>query len=190
MDYPELIAEVTERSGESAVAVKARLFLRLAEAEINKKLRVSGNEETASITTDGDGEARLPDDFSALRMIVMGGRELSAGTFQSLATLGQLSNGYSVRGGTLVTAWPNADMTLYYYAKVPDLSLTGTNWLIEADPAIYIYAMLEQVYLAASDAEKALAARSMLNDLIERRRRDDYTARFGLKPYRVTGVVV
>lgn len=188
MDYPELIAEVTERSGDSAVAVRARMYLRLAEAEINKALRVAGNEESATITTDANGEARLPDDFSALRMIVMGNRELSAGSFQSLSTT--VSSGYSVRGDTLITSWPDTDMTLHYYAKIPDLSLTGTNWLIETDPAIYIYAMLEQVFLAKLDAEKAAAAHSVFEGLIDQRRRDDYVSRFGNKPYMVTGTVV
>lgn len=190
MDYPELIAEVTARSGDSTVAVRAPLFIKLAEVEINKALRIGGNEESADLTTDSNGEARLPDDFSALRMIVMGGREMTAGDYTALTLPGRRDGGYAVRGNVLVTGWPDTALTLHYYAKVPDLTLTGTNWLLETDPEIYIYAVLKQVFMAALDAEKARAAQEVFDSLVALRRRDDAIARFGRKSYMVTGTVV
>lgn len=192
MDYPELIAEVTDRTGDSTVATRAALYLRLAEAEINKVLRIGGSEVFAELTTDSDGEVLLPDDFSAMRLVVLGGREVDAVDFPSvtLPSYGVRQLGYAVRGNSLVTSWPNTDLTLHYYAKVVPLDLTGTNWLIESDPEIYLYAMMKQVFMARLETEKAGAAQAVFDELIGQKKREDAIIRFGRKPFRAVGNVV
>lgn len=193
MDYPELIAELTERTGDSGLAMRANLYLDLAEAEIDKVLRVAENEAQDVLTTDDKGQARLPDDFVELRLLIANGFEGAAINFPSTVlpmfwTLPPNYRwGYAVKGDKLMTTWPNTDVTLYYYAAVPSLALTGTNWIIEGDPEIYIYAMMRQVFMAKLDAEKAQAAEQVFNSLVARKVRSDTMVRFARQPFRVAG---
>lgn len=198
MDYPELIAEVTERTGDSAVALRAKMHLGMAETALNKVLRVAGNEADEAITTNSDGEVNLPDDYLAVKSLLSGVWELRPADWQEIQ-LNRLNNNvtpisargaYAIRGKRLYTTFADTDLTLYYYAALPPLDLTGTNWLIESDPEIYLYAMMRQVFMAKLDAEKAQAAQTILDGLIMAKNRSDYMARFGRKPYRVIGGVV
>ena len=198
MDYPELIAEVTERSGDSGVAIRAKLYLTLAEAALNKALRVAENETDTDLTTDADGEATLPTDYQATRMLMSGTWELVAGDWRdikrrllnNIVTPQTARGAYAIRGDKLVTTFADTDLTLYYYAALQPLDETGTNWLIETDPEIYLYAMLRQVFMAKLDAEKAMAAGTVLDSLIAAKRRSDMVARFGTKPFIAVGNVV
>ena len=193
MDYPELIAEVTERSGDSTVATRASMYLRMAEAAIDKALRIGDSESIEVLTTDASGEATLPSDFSMIRMVQIGVREAEAIDFPTATltpfVLPRPIYGYTIRGNKIVTTTPNTDVTLYYYAKIQPLDLTGTNWLIESDPEIYLYAMLKQVFMARLDAEKAAAAEAMFNSLTAEKRSADAIVRFGRKPFRAAGAL-
>jgi len=193
MDYPELIAEVTERSGDSTVATRASMYLRMAEAAIDKALRIGDSESIEVLTTDASGEATLPSDFSMIRMVQIGVREAEAIDFPTATltpfVLPRPIYGYAIRGNKIVTTTPNTDVTLYYYAKIQPLDLTGTNWLIESDPEIYLYAMLKQVFMARLDAEKAAAAEAMFNSLTAEKRSADAIVRFGRKPFRAAGAL-
>ena len=191
MDYPELIAELTDRTGESTVATRAKMHLTMAESVINKVLRVAENAASEILTTDTDGKATLPDDFQSVRMVVIAECEAQSLTFASVTLphfLPRLtSHGYAIRGGQILTTAPNMDVTLYYYAKVPPLDETGSNWLIETDPEIYLYAMMRQVFMSKLDAEKSQAAQAIFDSLIAARIRADALARFASKPFRVAG---
>lgn len=198
MDYPELIAEVTERSGESGVALRAKMHLDMAEAAINKVLRVAENEADEALTTNADGEVNLPDDFLAVKTLLSTTWELLPADWKDIK-INRLGNVitpigargcYAIKGKRLYTTFADTDLTLYYYAALQPLDLTGTNWLIESDPEIYIYAMLRQVFMAKLDAEKAAAAQSIFDSLIKGKVRSDYRARFGNMPFRIVGGVV
>ena len=193
VDYPELIAEITDRSGDSTVATRASMYLRMAESAINKALRVAENEAVEVLTTDEDGIATLPSDFSMVRMVEMGGREAEAIDFPAATlspfTLPRPSYGYAIRGDKLLTTVPSADVTLHYYASIQPLDLTGTNWLIETEPSIYLYAMLVQVFEARMEADKALAAQAKFDSLTGEKRRADAIVRFGRKPFRAAGAL-
>lgn len=187
MDYPELIAELVDRTGESAVPLRAKLFLTMAEAAINKSLRFAENLVDDTLTTDSIGEIELPDDYLAMKSLLSGQWALEQ---VDVDTLPCRTYAYAVHGGKIVTRLSDSDLTIRYYAALPPLDDTGTNWLIESDPEIYLYAMMQQVFMFKLDAEKARAARAVFDELIGAKKQSDMMARLAKKPYRVLGGVV
>lgn len=186
MDYSELIAETVERTGDSGAPARASLYLQFAENDLTKRLRVGGNETVTTVTTDASGNADLPSDFGELRSLFVNGQP-SRNTGLPSDT-DKLTPGYVIQGDVLMTTYANTDVVLHYYAAIPSLEIAGTNWLIEAEPEAYIYAMMRQVYLAKLDTEKAAACDVVLTNIIGEIHRADRIKRFGKLPYRVAGV--
>jgi hypothetical protein len=182
MDYPELIAEVTERTGET-VAPRASLYVTLAEKQLAKRLRLS--ERTDTVTTDSDGTADLPDDFGYLRDLVYQGNVIEAVDVTRIG--GTYTTGYAIQGTSLLTNYANADLTLHYFAGLPSIVDFLTNWLLEAEPEIYIYAVMQQVFMAKLQVEKAQAAAAVLDGLIADYVRSEILLRLGHSSYRVVG---
>ena len=187
VDYPELIAELVDRTGESSVPLRAKMFLTMAEAAINKELRVAENLVDDTLTTDSAGESELPDDYLAMKSLLSGQWGLDQVDVDDVP---RRTYAYAIHGGKVVTSLADADLTIRYYAALPPLDETGTNWLIDNDPEIYLYAMLQQVFLFKLDAEKARAAKAVYDSLIAAKQRSDMMARLARKPYRAIGGVV
>jgi hypothetical protein len=186
MDLPELIAETVERTGDSGLPTRASLYLQLAEVDLKKRLRIGANETVATLTTDASGNVNLPADYSELRSLFIAGMPVRNTALPSVED--KLTPGYTIQGHQLQTTYANTPVTLHYYAAIPTLQTTGTNWLIVAEPEVYIYAMMRQVYLAKLDVEKAQACDVVLSNLIAEILRADRIKRFGKLPYRVAGV--
>ena len=184
-DYAELIAEVVERTGDANVPLRAKMFTGLAEIDLSKRLKTSAQETLVTLTTDANGSVALPSDFEAMRTIVRGGCELPQAHLIDLKD--KSLNGYAVQAGALVTSYPSADLDLTYYASIPSLTTNSTNWLLTASPEIYLYAVMRQVFMAAMDAEKALAAGQFLNVLVDEFQDRDGAIRFQNTPYVVRG---
>ena len=186
VDDSEIIAEVTARTGDSTVATRAALFTALAETALSKMLRVGAAEKTVTLTTDADGVATLPSSYGRLREIRYAGYPLPVADVQAVQAKTQ--TGYYMAGGDIITSLPNASITLYYYEAIPPLSYFDTNWLSDAEPEIYIYALMKQVFLANLDTEKAAAADGMLTTLVDNFLRADAVARFSKTQYRAPGI--
>jgi hypothetical protein len=186
VDYSELIAEVTARTGDSTVATRAALFTALAETALSKMLRVGAAEKTVTLTTDADGVATLPSAYGRLREIRYAGYPLPVADVQAIQAKTQ--TGYYMSGGDIITSLPDAPITLYYYEAIPPLSYFDTNWLSDAEPEIYIYAVMKQVFAANLDTEKAAAADAMLTTLVDNFIRADAVARFSKTQYTPPGI--
>lgn len=137
MDYAEFIAEAANLSGIPEFVSRAAMFTRQAEADLNKVLATRQMEKTATLTTDADGIAPLPADFLRLRNIKENGN-------------------IAVQGGDAWTEVKSGTVDIYYIGALPSLVANGTNWLLEADPALYLQAVLMQAY--AYHADQRLAA--------------------------------
>jgi len=185
MDLPELIAETVERTGDSGVPTRASIYLQFAEADLNRRLRVGANETVATLTTDASGNVKLPADYSELRSLFIAGMPVRNTPLPSVDD--KRTPGYTIQGNRLLTTYANTPVTLHYYAAIPTLQTIGTNWLIDAEPEVYIYAMMRQVYMAKLDAEKARACDEVLTGLIAEVLRADRIKRFGKLPYRAAG---
>jgi hypothetical protein len=184
LDYPELIAEVTERTGDSGVATRAPMYLRMAEADLNKRLRVGDSEKVVTLTTDADGNADLPADFYELRDLFIRGERVR----NALLPDQYAPRSYTIQGKQITSAYPEQDIVLHYYAGLPSLDVIGTNWLLESEPEVYLYALMKQAFLFRLDTEKAAACETVLGALIAEVLRVDRIKRFGKLPYRVAGI--
>lgn len=175
-DYAELIAEVSQRTGQTDVASRAAMFVGMAERVLSRRLRVADAEATATVASDAFGVVDLPDDYIAPRALFIGDRELRR---LSLAEQ-QVGNscGYAVQGGKLLSSEAEADHVLHYYAALPSLEANDTNWLLESDPETYLQAVMFQVYSATGDVEKAQITDAYMQTLIERIVTADNVARY------------
>lgn len=187
MNYAELIAEVSERSGVEGVARRADRFTSMAEAQLNKLLRTSDMEVSATLTMDANGKATLPAGFLQVRSLIRNKCEVPQ---RIITSLDAGHDGYAVSGGELITSYPDGVLELRYYQALPTLVTNKVNWLLDSDPEIYIYALLQQVFLFKLDAERAKAAADYLGVLIGAKNSDDAAQRFLNTRYRIGGPVV
>ena len=181
MDYGQLIAEVTDRSGYS-IAANARLYVQLAEIEIANSLSTGSNEVMRTVTTDASGVAELPTGFNSMRLVTANDSPVPE---LPLAAV-KRGFGYAIRAGKMVSSYISTAHTLYYYTGLDSINDIGTNWVLEQWPAVYIEALLVQVYRAKSD-EKESAAMVRFNRAIKDVVDADLVARFLSTSYRVEG---
>lgn len=166
MDYAELVIEAALRAGTPEVPARAAHFVTQAERDLEKVMRVRQMEATATLTADADGKAPLPADFLAFR------------------TDGKTS--WPVSGNDILTR-PGAVFDLSYYAKLPSVVTSGTNWLLDLEPEIYLLAVLVQIYAAAGD-ERLLATGQVLAERVRAFIREDRIARYGAQKINIAGV--
>lgn len=175
MDYPELIAEVTDRTGHADVATRAAMFVNMAEARLNTMFRTQ--DATATITADSGGIVALPADYARPRLVTVAGREIFPQPLDAI--LDNTQRGYAISGAQMLTTFPSQAVTIRYYTRLPSLVTNGTNWLIELDPEIYIYAVMAQVFAFKLEADKAALAQGQLMQLVDQRKADDFVRKFG-----------
>lgn len=174
-DYPELIAEVSARSGVTDVVNRAGMFVGMAEQMLSKRLRLGGMETAAELTTDASGSVALPVDYQEMRSI-----RISSGVVprRSLdVILADRQCGYAVQGKVLKSTYKSTAHQLVYYATVPGLEAANTSWLLDDEPELYLQAVLFQVYTANTDIEKAQATAGYLGSLIEAANEADHMNR-------------
>lgn len=148
MDFPELLTEVQHRSGVTDVTSRGAHYVSTAEKMLEKRLKVGAMEKTVTLMTDAEGVAALPADFLQLRT----------------------ADEYNVRGSDLLTDKIDTPITLTYYAKLPPIK-DAPNWLSEAEPELYLQAVLFQVYAANKQVEDATATlalvKAMTDDVVD-----------------------
>ena len=186
-DFADLIAEVTVRTDRPDVAGRAAMLVGLAERALSKRLRLADMETVAALTTDAGGVAALPVDYEAMRTVDIAG----VGTLKRLApsAIDRGRRGYGVRGRVLISSFPTTEHRLTYYAALPSLVETDTNWLLQRDPDLYLQAVLLQVYVAEADIPKAQATAAYLDALIAAARAGDHDGRFAGTRIALGGVV-
>lgn len=143
----------------------------LAEAEFNRRLRVT--RETQFSLLDGDGIIPLPIDFKRLTSISVAGYPLAQMPLNSMRTTYGSNTGaplaYALSGNRIILS-PVGDATvaIAYRAKVPALTPDNlSNWLLEEHPSLYIRQTLADLFDEIGDTERATLNMSIANDLIE-----------------------
>lgn len=174
-DYPELIAEVSARSGVSDVASRARMHVGMAEKMLSRRLRLSGMETAVTLTTDAEGSVGLPDDFQEMRIVRTSKRELTRQPV-GMVLYGR-ATGYFVHGKTLKSSYNSAPHDCLYYAAIPGLEENNTNWLLADEPEIYLQSVLLQVYVSQCDVDKAQTISGYLDGLIATAQQADHMKR-------------
>lgn len=124
-------------------------FIKLAEAEFNRKLRTLEMEVTATSTLTGDAVA-VPTDFLGLRSIKIDNTSLEYVPPAEVAddeSTGGYPTRYSVVDGQFVfrPAPSSGDVEIAYYASIPALTVSNTtNWLMTRWPDLYLFAVCAQ----------------------------------------------
>jgi hypothetical protein len=156
MNYTTLQTTVAAWMHRNDLAAQIPTFIEMAEARMNRELRLADMEaETTGTATAG--VAALPADFLALRSLASNGKPLLYLTPQEFqrfvgASFVGTSPVFTIRDGSLVFQPGGAvPYSLLYYAKIPALATATTNWLLDASPDAYIHATLAQARLYVKD---------------------------------------
>lgn len=186
-DNATLIASVKNWTARSDLDSVIPDFITLAEARINRDLKVRQMLSTVGLTASG-GSFPLPSDIvSIVRVSILdGGLDRQLEPLPSAANLNARQGtaiGYVVEGsvGKIVGGSGNEDVTLSYYGKIPALSI-GPNWLITNYPDIYLYSTLLESAPYIGNDPKIGIWQTGYETAIESLNATDSLSRFGASP--------
>jgi hypothetical protein len=131
-------------------------FIALAEADINRRLRVrDGLTSVTGVTVGGTATVALPADFGGVRVlsVVAGGSEMPLSQMAPNAAVeayygyGSGVPAYYTLEAAEARLFPTPDgaytYTLQYWAKLAALSDSNTsNWLLASHPDVYLFGSL------------------------------------------------
>lgn len=124
-------------------------FIKLAEAEFNRKLRTLEMEAASTLTLTSDAIA-VPADFLGLRSIKIDNTVLDYATPSEIAddeTTGGYPTRYTVADGQFIfrPAPSSGAVEITYYAAIPALTAANTtNWLMTRWPDLYLFGVCAQ----------------------------------------------
>lgn len=183
--YSELLTAVAAWLNRSDLTSRIPEFIALAEAQMNRELRVRQMlvRATATIT---DEYSTVPTDFLGVRWITLDDKPMAFVDQADLAGL-DLTEGrpvmYSVVGGDIRYYPPPAESytaEMAYWARIPALTATNTtNWLLTAHPDAYLYGTLLHSAPYLRDGEAATVWSQGFMAALEKIRADDQVQTFG-----------
>jgi hypothetical protein len=151
-NYTELQASVADFLNRSDLTSVIPDFITMAEAELNRTLRVREMSVRTQAPIDSQ-YVKLPDDFLGMRNIDLLTDPVTPMTYKNLQNLDvhRASDAtgkpiyYSIMQNNIeFSPVPDGDYTIeiVYYQKVPALSVFSTNWLLDSHPDAYLYGTL------------------------------------------------
>jgi hypothetical protein len=158
-------------------------YVALFEARAGRKLRLRQQETAFSGTIDSNSRIALPVDWAAFKVLTSDAdqRTLKAQSLESVLSSRRYPGGtptmYAIDAG--FARFDGAgSVTGVYYARIPGLVATGTNWLSVAAYDAYLFGTLAEAHVDAYDEERAqlYSTRSdaALQELIDNDRRDRF----------------
>ena len=158
-NYSELQTEIIDwsvKQGDTAFSAMVPNFIKYAEAQINRDLRIRLMEKTSqTVITTADGVVPLPDDFREFRAVAALTNPITPLDYVSPQSLNvkraSLQSGnptcFSVIANNMVVfPVPNSGTTtleITYFASIPALSVTTpTNAMLTNNPDVYLFASL------------------------------------------------
>ncbi|MFL9582365.1 phage adaptor protein [Stenotrophomonas sp. AB1(2024)] len=189
VDYSTLKAAVADELARADLTGAIPGFIQLAEADLNRQLRVRQMMSTSTGTSAGN-TITLPADYREMQGVYVnfGGlrQSLTALTPDALATnanyFGGPPIGYVEQGNTLtlVNGPGNMDYTLTYFATIPSLSdANQQNWLITREPGLYLYASLTHSAPYIQDDERIQVWAAIAKATRDGMKAEDDGARYG-----------
>ena len=149
--YAELQASIADTLNRTDLTSAIVDFITLAEAELNRRLRVA-EMLTSSDITPSSGLAALPADFLEEQKVTLKSSPRRVLTqvstdyadFADPYRVGAKGKFYSVEGDNIrITPADSTDIELTYYQKIPALADDNTsNWLLAKQPGAYLYGAL------------------------------------------------
>jgi hypothetical protein len=192
-NYDELKTSVGDWLNRQDLAAVIPDFIRLLEAQAQRKLRVRQMFVEVDTTIDTDtGRITLPDDFLQLRDlrvldtngVPIGISYAAPNELTSILRSQQGAAGiprvFTVHKDSIeVVPTPNADYTvkLFYVRKIPALSAElASNWLLEEHPDIYLFGALMQAAPYLKNDERVTLWGEALASILEDVRVEDERA--------------
>lgn len=171
-------------------------FIALAEARLNRELRLREMEASEDLTLT-DGEADLPADYLSLRGVTALTSPKRPLAYTSPDGLDRAYPSdpsgwpcvFTIEGAKIkVRPTTASDIRLAYYAKIPALSDANTsNWLLAKAPNAYLHASCLEAAKFIGDTPRAGEMSSLLVQDLELLRSEDKMARWGRAGARVQG---
>jgi hypothetical protein len=157
MDYSQLVAAVGDLAHRSDLGSSITTFVMLAEAKLNRSLRVRQMEVVLPATPITDNEITLASDIVDVKSLWVPGREgspLGVAPFEAV-----LSSGLTGEPTLYCRSGPGAlfingggEVQGYLYQKIPALSDSQpTNWLLDSHPDVYLYGAMVQLAIYTKD---------------------------------------
>lgn len=187
-DYSTLQSAVANWLARADLTTYIPDFITLAEARLNRELRVKQMQTQTSGTITG-GSLTLPSDCREIQSlrVTLGGvdyelKPMPPDALQETQTL-SIPAGYVVVNGEakLVCYTDDIDYTLTYWASIPALS-SGANWLITRHPDLYLYGTLIQSAPFLRDDERLVTWGTLYKGALDDVIAEDGRARYGNAP--------
>lgn len=169
-------------------------FISLFEAVANRRLRVRQQEITAGLTPV-NAVVTLPADYLLWRRVTWTGSPQTELDYAHPTYLRALypdspsgtPRGFSIEGGNLILLpMDNSVIEFEYFAKIPPLATSGTNWLMTSHPDLYLAGCMVPAQLFMKDYQAAAAWAGQREDLFLEVERLDVKSR-GSSAMRVLG---
>lgn len=197
-DYASLKTAVSEWYKGRDLSADVDVFIDLAEAYFNAKLRARQMETIASISHSSNTYA-LPSDYLEYKRVVEKAsirRRLEYIAEDAVEELyptraSGLSCHFTIIGSTIYTfPLSTTDIELTYYAKIPALSGSATtNWLLLAHPGLYLHACLMYAAEYVKDGDDILKEAQFVETYIDNIHALDNRAKFARAGVTLSGPV-
>ncbi|APW37653.1 hypothetical protein RD110_10995 [Rhodoferax koreense] len=179
--YSDLLASVAAWANRADLDAIIPDFVTLAEARINRDLRLRMQLVSTTFSTVGGTRSQaLPSDWLEFQNLDVSGGASSAPLnyvplgymeekFPDNGSLGKPSIYTLQAGNFLLAPTPDIVYTLkaVYYAKFPALSVTPTNWLLTNHPSVYLNACMKEFSLYTMNDERAARWEAMYKSAIK-----------------------
>jgi hypothetical protein len=187
--YTGLQAAIASYLNRSDLASQVPAFIALAQAQINRKLRVNEMLTRAQVEPSGNF-IKLPTDWLAHNALAMTSPNVGQLTYVTPANYERLlvtaktapTKFYSVIGSSIVLFPAPADgcqLELTYYAKIPALTdQAPSNWLLERSPDVYLYGALLQAEPFLMNDERVMLWSAAFDKAIVEMQMESERARF------------
>lgn len=175
--YTDLQASLASWLHRSDLTSRIPDFIALAEAQMNRRLRVRRMMARATATLSDEYSA-VPSDFLGPISITIDGEPLAYLTVEQMdaAVTGEATGApayYTVTGGEFryyPAPGTSYTATLTYWQAIPALASNSTNWLLTNHPDAYLYGSLTQAAPYIQDDERtalwAQLFQTALNDAL------------------------
>lgn len=190
-NYTDLQSTVADWLHRDDLTSAIPTFIQLAEKQMSRQLRVKAQETEATGTATTT--IALPADYVEMIALTLtvGGQEYALrqrDRFSATALNNNVSGSmyYTIEGSNIIIApqvGADVDYTLQYYASIPALSdASPTNWLITANPDLYLYAVLIQAAPYVKDDPRLATWGQMYIGIKEEIQLQDHKDRFSGSP--------
>lgn len=188
-NYGDLQTSIADWLNRSDLTARIPDFIALAEADLNRSLRVRDMIVRATATISAQ-YTPLPTDYLKTETLQLDTNKAHELVYKSPEQMRlERRRLYSIPGepriytslGTLLEVGPTPDMAytaeLAYYQKIPPLR-TGVNWLITKSPDLYLYSSLMHSAPFLKDAEMLQTWTVAYDRILARVKAEDEEAKF------------